>query len=482
MSSTYGYGYYVYEYSIQGTTATVVNNGNPKCTYIPGSSYQTTLVNCCTNKYYHYTDGLFDVAYGAKKTTTVYMGLDFFIDISGTPGNRTSLIYFDAELGAMYNYHNCDGYVEGQMWGGAGLVTYLDHIGNERIANGRTMKANNTESDGCIQIYSLNTSNVPSTKVYNPITTNTECIINDIAIDCAYNLYAVSFADQTSKYSSGTGTLLAVPMPYSGTVTTYCPTSNRDDKEYFKLPARTSITDQMYETDFNRIVENNSGGCGCDISLDRPMQADMFNTICLPFDLNVNNLATNHPYYNATVLAFDGVTISTSNNESILELNFVSNNGVIEKNTPYLIKPQNDIPNEVTFDNVMLYKYTGFDDQDPTYKVTQSNITFWGIIPQLISISATDPENDVMLILVADNRLARVTIGGEIRGFRGFFYFDRRYVPANVGARIAEREPTPTSVINLNGEQVDVNKFLREGRVYIRVGEALYTLDGQKVE
>ena len=484
MSSTYGYGYYVYEYSIQGTTATVVNNGNPKCTYIPGSSYQTTLVNCCTNKYYHYTDGLFDVAYGAKNPTTVYMGLDFFIDISGTPGNRTSLIYFNAALAEdkRYNYHNCNGYVEGQMWGGAGLVTYLDHNGNERIANGRTMKANNTESDGCIQIYSLNASNVPSTKVYNPITTNTECIINDIAIDCAYNLYAVSFADQTSKYSSGTGTLLAVPMPYSGTVTTYCPTSNTDDKEYFKLPARTSITDQMYETDFNRIVENNSGGCGCDISLDRPMQADMFNTICLPFDLNVNNLATNHPYYNATVLAFDGVTISTSNNESILELNFVSNNGVIEKNTPYLIKPQNDIPNEVTFDNVMLYKYTGFDDQDPTYKVTQSNITFWGIIPQLISISATDPENDVMLILVADNRLARVTIGGEIRGFRGFFYFDRRYVPANVGARIAEREPTPTSVINLNGEQVDVNKFLREGRVYIRVGEALYTLDGQKVE
>ena len=81
MSSTYGYGYYVYEYSIQGTTATVVNNGNPKCTYIP-ESYQTTLVNCCTNKYYHYTDGLFDVAYGAEDPTTVYMGLDFFIGLS----------------------------------------------------------------------------------------------------------------------------------------------------------------------------------------------------------------------------------------------------------------------------------------------------------------------------------------------------------------------------------------------------------------
>ena len=480
-----GYGWYVCEYTL-GAAGSIASLVGVKCQYFPGQDYyKKTLHNAYTYGYFTYTDGLFDVAYGAKNETTVYMGLDYFINFKdgSMNANRTALIYFNAALGTnnMYNYYNCDGHVAGESWGGAGLVTYLDHNGNERIASGRCQTRDGSESDGRIQIYSLNASNVPSTKAYNPITTNTRSIINDLAIDCAYNLYAVSFTDGANSTSAGSGTLLAVPMPYSGTVTTYCPTSNADNKEYFKLPARTSITDQINETDFNRIVENNSGGCGCDISLDRPMQANMFNTICLPFDLNVKNLATNHPYYNATVLAFDEVTISTSNNESILELNFVSTDGVIKKNTPYLIQPQNDIPNEVTFDNVMLDKYMGFKDQDPTYKVTQNNITFWGIIPQS-SISAKDPQNDVVLILVDNNRLASVTTGGAIRGFRGFFYFDRRNVPANVGAKIAERKPTPTSIIDLNGTQVDVEKFMREGRVYIRVGESLYTLSGERVE
>ncbi len=479
MSSTYGY--YVYEYTIKGTTATVENNGNPKCTYIPGTSYQSTLVNCCTNNYYHYTDGLFDVAYGAKKPTTVYMGLDFFIDISGTPGNRTSLIYFDDNF--KYNYHNCDGRVEGEMWGGAGLVTYLDHNGNERIANGRTMNANNTESDGCIQIYSLNASNVPSTKVYDdPITTNTKCIINDIAIDCAYNLYAVSFADQTSPYSSGTGTLLAVPMPYSGTVTTYCPTSNTDDKEYFQLPAVVELNQELSTDELKQLNKNHPYDCGCDIDVNlvRPLQGGMYNTICLPFDLNVNNLATNHPYYNATVLAFEGATISTINDESVLELNFVSTDGVINHSTPYLIRPQNDIPSDVDvlFENITLQPVGNFGDAQ--YLVNINNINYLGVMGQ-VPLDLNDP-NEIVLVLVNDNRLAQLSSNSTIYGFRGLFYFQKSVISEGTVVRLAERKNTPTTLIDAQEKEIDIQKFLRDGRVYIRMGDTLYNINGEKIE
>jgi hypothetical protein len=470
-------GYYIYEYTISGNTgsatATVVGQ---KCQYVPsngdGTQYQRIqdlLKESVNLHYFCYTDGFTDIAYGAKDPNTVFIGIDYFVNTKF----RTTLDYYN---GTNHNYHNTTD--EGQRYGGGGLVTYKGANGEDLIAMGRCQLGNNTEDDGRIQVYALNSYNVPSDIRYT-IPTKTKNVVNDIAIDCANNLYAVSFTDNAAiKAPSGTGRLLAVAMPYSGTVTTYCPTSNADNKEYFQLPARTSITDKIYETDFNRIVENNSGGCGCDISLDRPMQANMFNTICLPFDLNVNNLAMNHPYYNATVLAFDGVTISTSNNESILELNFVSTDGVIYKNTPYLIQPQNDIPDKVSFDNVTIDSYKGFSN--PAYLVTKNNVTFWGMIP---STSITlDPENDVVLVLVTNDRLARVTANGTFLGFRGFFYFDRRNVPANVGARIAERKPTPTSVINLNGEQVDVEKFLREGRVYIRVGETLYNMNGEIIE
>ena len=486
MSSTYGYGYYVYEYSIQGTTATVVNNGNPKCTYIPGSSYQTTLVNCCTNKYYHYTDGLFDVAYGAKNPTTVYMGLDFFIDISGTPGNRTSLIYFNAALAEdkRYNYHNCNGYVEGQMWGGAGLVTYLDHNGNERIANGRTMKANNTERDGCIQIYSLNASNVPSTKVYDPITTNTECIINDIAIDCAYNLYAVSFADQTSKYSSGTGTLLAVPMPYSGTVTTYCPTSNRDDKEYFQLPTRTNVPENITQTNLQTIIENNAGGCGCNINLYRPMQADMFNTICLPFNLNLETLSDGHPLKGAELKAFTGATLSdTDSGEKILTLNFEDvNSNILTAYTPYLIEPMADISGAINIDNITFVASGTTTVTQPITNVNNNSITFKGIVPsQTVTPNKVDGKSLTMM-LVSDNRLAIMTEKGTMPGFRGYFEFASA-PPQGMQARISTSKNTTTDTeVVIDGQKVNVEKYLREGRVYIRMGEALYTITGEKVE
>ena len=477
--SPYKYGWYVCEYSVGSAGSTLIG---VKCQYFPTETYyQNTLVNAYNNSYFTYQDGFFDVAYGAKNESTVYMGLDYFINFTdGNYGNRTSLIYFNAALNPQYQYHNRNGLVSGESWGGGGIVTWLDHNGNERIAMGGCQTGNGAENDGRIQTYTLNGSNVPSTKAYNPIQTNTRKIINDLAIDCANNLYAVSFTDGANSTSAGSGTLLAVPMPYSGTVTTYCPTSNTDDKKYFQLPARTNLTEEISETDFNRIVENNSGGCGCDISLFRPMQANMFNTICLPFNLDINNLAPNHPYYNATVLAFNGVTISTSNNESVLELNFVSTDGIIEKNTPYLIQPQNDIPDEVSFDNVMLDKYTGFNEK-PTYKVTQNNITFWGLIPKVTEIKSDN--NDVILVLVSDNRLAQLTGNShDFAGFRAFFYFDKTNMLSFASARIAERKPTPTSVINLNGEQVDVQKFLREGRVYIRVGENLYNMDGVKVE
>ena len=475
-----GYGWYVCEYSLgaAGSTASLVG---VKCQYFTTMDYyKNTLHNAYTNGYYTYTDGFFDVAYGAKNETTVYMGLDYYINFKdgSMNANRTSLIYFNAALGTnnMYNYYNCDGHVAGESWGGAGLVTYLDHNGNERIASGRCQKGDRSESDGRIQVYSLNASNVPSTKAYDPITTNTRSVINDLAIDCAYNLYAVSFTDGTT--ATGSGTLLAVPMPYSGTVTTYCPTSNTDDKEYFILPERTELPENLTSTALDRIANNNSGGCGCNISLNRPMQADMFSTICLPFDLNISSLPDDHPYKNADILAFDDVVLSADDNGNILELSFVPINGQMVKNTPYLIRPKGSgIPEKVLFDNVTIDSYKGFSD--PAYLVTKNNVTFWGMIP---STSITlDPENDVVLILVADNRLAKTT-GGSFLGLRGFFYYDKRQVPANAGARIAERKPTPTSVINLNSEQVDVEKFLREGRVYIRMGETLYTITGEIVE
>lgn len=479
-----GYGWYVCEYSL-GATGSTASLVGVKCQYFTTMDYyKNTLHNAYTNGYFTYTDGFFDVAYGAKNETTVYMGLDYFINFKdgSMDANRTALIYFNAALGTnnMYNYYNCDGHVAGESWGGAGLVTYLDHNGNERIASGRCQTGDGSESDGRIQVYSLNGSNVPSTKAYNPIQTNTRKIINDLAIDCAYNLYAVSFADAANSTSSGTGTLLAVPMPYSGTVTTYCPTSNTDDKEYFQLPAVVELNQDLDTDALQQLNKNHPNDCGCDINVNlvRPLRGGMYNTICLPFDLDVKTLDSNHPYYNATVLAFAGATISTINNESVLELNFVSTNGVINHSTPYLIRPQSDISSGVRFDNITLQPVQAFLASD--YLVTNNNINYLGIMGG--GTFTFDPNEEIVLVLVNDNRLAQLSSGGTIKGFRGFFYFQKSVISEGTVVRLAERKDTPTSLIDAQVKTIDIQKFLRDGRVYIRVGESLYNMDGVKVE
>lgn len=487
--SPYKYGWYVCEYSV-GSAGSLATFDVVKFQYFTTVElYQNTLNNAYNSSFSTYTDGFFDVAYGAKNESTVYMGLDYFIDLDNGKGskNRTSLIYcyYNAALNPQYQYYNRDGKVEGEHWGGGGIVTWLDHYGNERIAMGGNKSGSNNEDDGCIQTYTLNGSNVPSTKAYNPIQTNTRKIINDFAIDCANNLYAVSFTDGANSNNVGSGTLLAVPMPYSGTVTTNCPRTNADANKYFKLPDRTTL--HMNDTDedeLNRIVGNNSPVCDCDISLYRPMQADMFNTICLPFNLNLETLSDGHPLKGAELKAFTGATLSdTDSGEKILNLNFEDvNSNTLTAYTPYLIEPMADISGAINIDNITFVASGTTTVTQPITNVNNNSITFKGIVPsQTVTPKEVDGKSLTMM-LVSDNRLAMMTEEGTMPGFRGYFEF-LSTPPQGMQARISTSKNTTTDTeVVIDGQKVNIEKFLREGRVYIRVGEALYTLDGQKVE
>lgn len=494
--NNYANSFQAYEYNIGSLeSGATTNSGSRKWRYRPVGKTSSVaagaegtpngvIERARKDHWYFYMDGFTNISYGAKNKNDILFAVDYF---QGSWFNSNVMYFKDGAYTVggdvtpkfqVAEDPNGTQNKENHYYGGAGMLPYLDgnteyvisgrakYHGYEKDPNNPTL---NKEEEGRIHMYQLGSDNVSSTaRDSYSVDVKTRAVVNDIAMDRAHNIYAVSFTDGTNE--CGSGRIVAVALPYDGETVTAAPKS---EQKFQFNPVKLSEDEDV------STISDKLQGQDCSVYLNRPMQADMFNTICLPFDLDVKNLATNHPYYNATVLAFDGVTISTSNNESILELNFVSTDGVIYKNTPYLIQPQNDIPDKVSFDNVKLDPYTDFSDI--RYQVPIDNITFWGIIPQSI-ISATDPENEVVLILVADNRLANVTKKGTYRGFRGFFYFDRRNVPANVGARIAERKPTPTSVINLNGEQVDVEKFLREGRVYIRMGEELYTINGEKVE
>ena len=222
----------VYEYSLN-SLGNDKNTGTKLFQYLPGSTNQTVLTNCINNKYYHYIDGLLNVRYGSANRSDVFLGLDFFYNSSVA----TTLVYYPSGAYGSPKYFNRTG--DGHYYGGAGFVPYVDkNTKTERVAMGRCYQRTGKENDGRLQVYEIADIKNKNENATPPYTTtiNTRSIVNDIAMDCAHNIYAVSFTDgKTGTDGNGTGRLIAIAMPYSGATLTIAPSSNAEANRLFTL-------------------------------------------------------------------------------------------------------------------------------------------------------------------------------------------------------------------------------------------------------
>ena len=208
--------------------------------------------------------------------------------------------------------------------------------------------------------------------------------------------------------------------------------------------------------------------------------------------MDLSTLADNHPYKvgdgGAVLLQFAGASINSVNGEEMLELQFSPTN-VMEAGKPYLFKPKNDINTIISLGKQVTFDFVdyGSDDAIASHEVgwqfgdDENKATYLALLPNGLTIDDVENSSRIYLILVDNNRLAQVFTNGSVMGLRGIFYLDHA-LPAGTGARIVERKSTPTGVIDTQGRPINIDKYLREGRVYIRMGETLYTIDGVKVE
>ena len=68
-----------------------------------------------------------------------------------------------------------------------------------------------------------------------------------------------------------------------------------------------------------------------------------------------------------------------------------------------------------------------------------------------------------------------------MNGFRAYFQL-LKAIPANTLSLLHFKKDAPTGMeIVVDGKVVNVEKLLRDGRVYIRAGETLYTITGEVV-
>ena len=340
-----------------------------------------------------------------------------------------------------------------------------------------------TETKGVLRV-------VP-TKVGGITTDWTTAAITSMCFDFAGNLVTttgVSYfdMDQLQNEASelapeGGQNIIIYTMPYDRTNAReiQAPKSN------IFIPERLAQLN-MTETDIQNILTEHQGhGSQCYIDLYRPMQGGMFNTFCVPFALNTTLIPTDHPLYGAEIRRFTGVTLSESGGEKILTLNFENLiNNTMAANVPHIIKPQSNIKSIIPFDWVLtLAQNTTVNP--PYFDFDNGNrITYQGILPKTDVNARYDLTTNLplRLILVADNRLAVLTGDGQMYGFRGYFDLAKPLPPGTV-AKISAKKDTPTNTtIVVDGKKVNIDKYLREGRVYIRVGDSLYTVDGQLVE
>ncbi len=208
----------------------------------------------------------------------------------------------------------------------------------------------------------------------------------------------------------------------------------------------------------DKLISHN--GQNCDVHLNRSFIADGgYYTLCLPFDLTAEQVTS----------AFGACTLaklsSSEMRGSLIHLTFDYVNS-IEAGVPYLFLPSADIANCV-FSGVTI-------DTDASREINTTYFKMTGIYNPT-SLSDGD------FYMGEDNYLLPVTSDEPLRPFRSYFSVVKP-MPTGVRARVMFAPEHTTGFENVQGANVPCTKELRDGHLYIRRGETVYTISGQIVK
>lgn len=251
--------------------------------------------------------------------------------------------------------------------------------------------------------------------------------------------------------------------------------------------------------DVIKLMQNPNYGVGAThiLQVKRNLQAGMYNTICLPFDVELNGLMDGHPLKGATLLSFSSIddNLYNQSGEPVTVLNFtevpeVTIGGkpcrILQAGIPYLIKVHEDVDEAELLEEM---RFTGIG-RDVLILNAYSSETYRGVTFHGTINPTNIPEGS--LILVADNRLALTTETGQMLGLRGYFTIDPM-MASDIAEQAADgrvylsfQKPTTTSIpVAPEAEQPKqpkVRKVMHNGQIYILRGDEVYTITGNRVK
>lgn len=248
-----------------------------------------------------------------------------------------------------------------------------------------------------------------------------------------------------------------------------------DPKDYF-VSANTSLNIKMGETEaeFYPVIslsENNTNtaigtysGQMVDVNLTRSLTSLQYNTFCLPFALDDDQLQE----FFGTGYDLEEF-VSSSLEGDVLKLVF-NNVTSLEAGKPYLLQPSVDVANP-SFEGVTIAA------TEPVDQTSDANISFHA------TFAPTELEggNKNLLFLGAENELFYPASTANIKAFRAYFELKGAAVNSAPKARIVKKQDSATGVENqmVNGKCGN-HKFLKDGQLYILREGKMYNVLGME--
>lgn len=243
------------------------------------------------------------------------------------------------------------------------------------------------------------------------------------------------------------------------------------------------------QVNYNEELMNRAAGTSYFVDVYRNITPEMYNTMTLPFAIpapradylkqvtDENGVHVFDPTQGGTepsILVFDGVQEVDQNGEKVIEFRFheLQDDEQILANTPFLFKPAQ----EEQLSHRLHFWEAHFSSAQPA-AVSPEQVPFLPVLgPQTITI----PDGTIMLILVANNRLAKVTSSSTMQGLRGYFLMPESM--SSLPARICVKESEETAVENVETEDgKQVYKVVDNLRVYIIRNDKKYDVLGNGV-
>ena len=217
----------------------------------------------------------------------------------------------------------------------------------------------------------------------------------------------------------------------------------------------------------NSAVLSAHNGETVDADLVRTLSSASYNSFCLPFDMSAAQVEE----------AFGaGAKIGRLNNaaiegdELLLGFGFVNS---IEAGVPYLIQPEGAVANPFV-ENVTLA-----NTEKPA---VFNDVRFIGVLNPT-EIQQESQENHSVLLLGPDNELTWANATANMKGMRAYFKTGSTVSKVVRRARFNfEGEQVATGLDEVQRDNVQCTKVIRDGQLYILHNGAMYNVQGVRVQ